>query len=358
MSSHAYLQHGRRLRARALPLLTSIVLAGAGLALLAPAVPARAAEQTQASAVGNIIIDAAQVEAAVARGAIVWDVRAAEDYQRGHLPGAINVGDAGKVLRDEQKEDFLPTATIERIFSEAGLDPDKEIVVYGARGNPYAYFGGYAVRAFGGKNVRVFHDGFEGWQEAGKPVATTATRLPRVALTLKPVPSLASSTDEVLQAVARPGVQILDVRTRKEYAGEDIRAIRGGHIPGAINIPFEENWRDASAPQKIARQETKGTEGLALKSRPELEALYQALDRNKETIVYCQSGVRAAETSTVLESLGFSNVKVYDSSWLGWAAKLSAPVENETFLNVGLLTGQIGALKRQVGELERKLAAR
>ncbi|MDE2585785.1 MAG: hypothetical protein KGN39_10335, partial [Betaproteobacteria bacterium] len=88
--------------------------------------------------------------------------------------------------------------------------------------------------------------------------------------------------------------------------------------------------------------------------------LYQDLDRNKETIVYCQSGVRAAETAAVLETLGFSKVKVYDSSWLGWAARLSAPVENETFLNVGALTsqlnGQIAALKRRVDELEKQLA--
>ncbi|MDE2585415.1 MAG: hypothetical protein KGN39_08440, partial [Betaproteobacteria bacterium] len=115
------------------------------------------------------IVDLSQVEAARARGAILWDVRSADDYKRGHLPGAINFGDAGKLLRDQQKEDFLPTPVIEKLFSEAGLDPNREIVVYGARGNPYAYFGRFTVRYFGGRQVSVFHDGFEGWQEAGKP---------------------------------------------------------------------------------------------------------------------------------------------------------------------------------------------
>lgn len=338
--------------------LTAGFLALNGLLFSASATQAAEPRQSATAAPGNIIIDAAQVEAAMARGAIVWDVRSADDYKRGHLPGAINFGDAGKVLRDEQKEDFLPTPVIEKLFSDAGLDPSREIVVYGARGNAYTYFGSYAVRYFGGRHVSVFHDGFEGWREAGRLVSTEPARRPAVALKLIAQPSLAASTDEVAGSFARPDVQVVDVRTRKEFTGEDIRAIRGGHIPGAVNIPYEENWADPEAAKKLAGKETAKTDGLALKGRQELEALYKDLDRDKETIVYCQSGVRAAETSTVLESLGFRNVKVYDSSWLGWAARLSAPVDNETFLNVGALTGQISALKKQVDELAKRLEAR
>ncbi|WP_334157619.1 sulfurtransferase [Oryzomicrobium sp.] len=318
------------------------------------------AKANAAAQPGGRIVDIAQVEAAIARGAIVWDVRSADDYKRGHLPGAINFGDAGKVLRDEQREDFLPTAAIAKAFGDAGLDPRQEVVVYGGRGNAYAYFGGYAVRYFGGRNVSVFHDGFEGWQEAGKPVSTESHQRPKIALTLAPNPAIAATTDEVVKRFNAPGVQVLDVRTRKEFSGDDIRAIRGGHIPGAISIPVEQNWQDPEAPQKLAKKEAANTAGLALKDRSALEALYKDLDRNKETIVYCQSGVRASETAAVLETLGFKEVKVYDSSWLGWAAKLSAPVENETFLNVGALTGQlnaqINALKRRVDELEKQLA--
>ena len=74
---------------------------------------------------------------------------------------------------------------------------------------------------------------------------------------------------------------------------------------------------------------------MSLKSDVDLRNLYSRLDANKETIVYCHSDVRSAETAAVLGKLGFSNVKVYDSSWLGYAAKLDAPVENEVFFNVG-----------------------
>ena len=235
------------------PTLAALALSlccAAGLALHTP--PARAASPQAAAAskpdAGALgIVDIAQVEAALARGAILWDVRSADDYKRGHLPGAINFGDAGKVLRDDQKEDFLPTPAIEKLFADAGLDPSREIVVYGARGNPYAYFGRYAVRYFGGRSVSVFHDGFEGWQEAGKPVSSAPVQLSPVPLKLTPTPALAVSTDQVVQQFNRPGVQVLDVRTRKEFAGDDIRAIRGGHIPGAINIPFEQNWQDPVA---------------------------------------------------------------------------------------------------------------
>ena len=330
--------------------------------LLLHTAPAHATEPSRATAQqpGSHIISVTEVEAAIARGAILWDVRSAEDYAQGHLPGAINFGDVGKVLRDEQKEDFLPTASIATIFGNAGLDPRQEVVVYGGRGNAYAYFGGYAVRYFGGHHVSIFHDGIDGWRDAGKPVATEPAQRAKIALTLTPNPALAATTAEVAARFNSPSVQVVDVRTRKEFSGEDIRAIRGGHIPGAINIPVEQNWRDPETPQKLAKKEVSDTAGQTLKNRSALAAIYQGLNRHKETIVYCQSGVRAAETATVLESLGFTDVKVYDSSWLGWAAKLSAPVENETFLNVGALTsqlsGQINTLKRRVDDLEKQLA--
>ena len=90
----------------------------------------------------------------------------------------------------------------------------------------------------------------------------------------------------------------------------------------------------------------------------ELRKLYAALDPDKETIVYCQSGNRAAETAAVLADLGFKNVKVYDSSWLGYASVLTAPAEDETWLNVGALHSTVQSLEARVEELERKLAQR
>jgi thiosulfate/3-mercaptopyruvate sulfurtransferase len=138
--------------------------------------------------------------------------------------------------------------------------------------------------------------------------------------------------------------------------GQDIRAIRGGHIPGAINIPYEQNWVDPETRAKLARKQASSNAGMSLKPMEVLKQLYSKLDPNKETIVYCQSGTRASETAGVLQHLGFTNVKVYDSSWLGYGNTLDAPAENVTFFNVGLLNSRISALQGRIDQLEKELA--
>lgn len=303
------------------------------------------------------VVDADFVADAIKRGAILWDVRGSEAYRRGHIPSAVNIGNIGHVLRNPNTEDFVPVRDIELILGSAGIDPQKEIVVYADRGNPYAYFGHFTIRYFGGRSAYVFHEGIDGWRASGRTLSTEPQRLPPAALRLTPRPEVSATTDQVVAALNRPDTQIIDARTPDEYSGNDIRAIRGGHIPGAVNIPYEMNWSDPDAQMKLAMKHVKDTEGMKLKSRVELERLYAGLDRNKQTIVYCQSGVRAAQTATVLSELGFSNVKVYDSSWLGYASRLSAPASNEVFFNVGLLQARIGALQARIDQLERELAA-
>jgi thiosulfate/3-mercaptopyruvate sulfurtransferase len=95
---------------------------------------------------------------------------------------------------------------------------------------------------------------------------------------------------------------------------------------------------------------------MTLKAGPDLRALYAQIDPGKETVVYCQSGVRASVTAAVLRSIGFKDVKVYEPSWLGYAGMLSAPVEQETFLNVNALAIRIATLENRVKELEAELA--
>lgn len=303
------------------------------------------------------IVDTAFVVEAMKRGAIIWDTRGAEAYGKGHIPGAINIGHAGYALRNPNTEDFRPLPEIEAILGQAGVDPGREIVVYAGRGDPYAYFGYYTIGYFGGRKAHIYHDGIDGWRAAGNAVSTTLSRLPPVTLKLTPRPDFAVGTDEVLSALKRPDVQIVDARTPEEFSGDDIRAIRGGHIPGAVNIPYEMNWTDPDTPMKLATRRVKDNAGMALKPREALERLYAGFDRSKETIVYCQSGVRAAQTATVLTQLGFTKVKVYDASWLGYAAKLSAPANNEVFFNVGLLNARIRAMQGRIDQLEHEVAA-
>jgi thiosulfate/3-mercaptopyruvate sulfurtransferase len=310
----------------------------------------------QAALAASPIVDGQYVAEAIARNAIVWDVRPADAYAKGHIAGAISIGDATKVLRDENTEDFIATERIEKILGTAGLDPKREIIVYGSRGTPNPYFGLYTLQHFGGNNVRVYHEGIEDWAAAGRAISSDISQLPPIALKLEVNPTVAVTTKEMVARLNNPNVQIVDARTPQEFIGQDIRAIRGGHIPGAINIPYEQNWVDPETPAKLAGKQTTSNAGMSLKSVEALKRLYSRLDPNKETIVYCQSGTRASETAGVLQHLGFTNVKVYDSSWLGYGNTLDAPADNVTFFNVGLLNSRISALQNRINQLEKELA--
>jgi 3-mercaptopyruvate sulfurtransferase SseA len=91
------------------------------------------------------IVDRQYVTEAIARNVVVWDVRAGDAYAKGHIAGAIDIGDAAKVLRDENTEDFIATDRIEKILGAAGLDPKRETIVYGSRGSWNPYFGLYTL---------------------------------------------------------------------------------------------------------------------------------------------------------------------------------------------------------------------
>jgi len=304
------------------------------------------------------IVDVEYVKAAVARGVLLWDARDADDYATGHIPGAVNIGDPTISLRDKNTEDYLPIGQIEKTLGAAGIDPAREIIVYGDRGLPSTYFAQVTLRYFGATNAKVFHDGIEGWRSAGQPVSTTPAKPRPVALKLVPRPGVISESKEVVAALKRPDVQFLDVRTVKEYRGEDVRAIRGGHIPGAINIPFEQNWVDPDTRNKLRSGAVKYSSGMSLKPRDQLMKLYEKLDPNKEIHVYCQSSNRASQTAVVLLDLGFKNVKVYDSSWLGYSSWLSAPAEDEIWTNFGSLPAAMRAIENRFGELEKQRATR
>ncbi len=315
------------------------------IALVAASLAAYAADKP-------LIVDTGFVEQAAARGALIWDVRSQEDYRRGHIPGAVNIDEIAQVLREPSTEDYITVARIEQILGEGGIDPAREIVLYGAKAHTSPYFGYITVRYLGGSDARVYHGGMDDWKAAGKPIATDPVKLPPVSFRAQVNPDVILSTQEVISRLGAPGIQIVDARTEKEFSGEDIRALRGGHIPGAVNIPFESNWVDPDTPRKLQRRQVAGKDGMSLKPLEDLRALYSRLDPQKETIVYCQSGVRSAETATVLQSLGFRNVKVYDSSWLGYGNTFDAPAENVTYFNVGRVNGLLMQMQQRIDVLE------
>lgn len=304
------------------------------------------------------IIQTDQMQQAITRGAIIWDVRDEKSYLEGHIPGAINIGEVGSVLRDPNKEDYISTEQIQKLFNNAGLDVNRDIVVYGARGNPYTYFGLYTINYFGGKNAQVYHDGIDGWKQTGLPIQKERQTVAPASVVLVAQPQLVVSNEEMLKIAQSKSIQIIDVRTPDEFSGKDVRAIRGGHIPNSVNIPFEDNWQDPATAIKLSKKQVSDNSGMALKNQTDLKKLYANLDPDKETVVYCQSGVRAAETAVVLKTLGFKKVKVYDSAWLGWGNNLKAPVADETFLNVGALNAKLTAMQNKIIQLEEALKAK
>ena len=310
-----------------------------------------------AFAAPSAIVDTTYVIQAQKRGAIIWDTRAAALYKMGHIPGAVNVGDIGSELRDEHREDYIALPKIEKMLGDAGIDLSKEIVVYGLKGNPFVYFGLTTLNYFSATNAKAYHGGIDDWKAAGQLVATESAKLAPVAFKIKLRPELMVDTAEVVRKLKDPKVQIVDVRTPAEFRGEDIRAIRGGHIPGAVSINYLENQVDPDTAAKLEKKLVANKDGMNLKPRKELLALYSKLDPDKETIVYCQSGVRASETATVLADLGFKNVRVYDSSWIGYGATLDAPAEDVTFFNVGNLQAKMNGMQKRIDNLEKELAA-
>ncbi len=301
------------------------------------------------------VIDTAAVKQALQRGAIVWDVRAEEDYRAGHIPGAVSIGDAQRMLRDENNEDYLAVAEIAETLGGAGIDLAKEIVVYGAKAHTAPYFALVTLRYFGAQNASVYHGGIDDWKAANEKLDKDPAQSKPITLKLAPDPNVVIGTREVLARLNNKDVQILDVRGAREFSGEDIRALRGGHVPGALNIPYEQNWSDPDTYRKLARKQVNNKDGLNLKSADQLKALYAKLDPNKETIVYCQSGVRSSVSASILKDLGFKNVKVYDSSWLGYGNTFDAPVESLTFFNVGLMNAKLNSMQLRIDDLEDQL---
>ncbi len=333
-------------------MLHRLIRAAAAAAALTLALTAQAQRSTP-----SLIVDTAAVEQALQRGAVLWDARNPRDYADGHIAGAVNFGAAGDLFRDPNREDPPSAAVAAQLFGQAGIDIlEHDVIVYSTKGDAIAYFAARMLEYYGGRHGKVYHGGLDDWTAAGKPTSKQATKLPPVARSLQAERVGTLWTQDVIDRARNGGAQIVDTRTPKEFSGEDIRAIRGGHITGAVNIPYEDNWVDPTSAVKLGSRQTSSRDGMSLRPVNDLKSLYARLDPSKETVVYCQSGVRASETAVVLRELGFSNVKVYEPSWLGYAGVLSAPANNEVFVNVGALNGQIGSLNNRLRVLEAELA--
>ena len=242
------------------------------------------------------------------------------NYTLGHVPGSVLI-DWKADINDPLTRNILTKQACENLLQRVGVNDDTTLVLYGDFNNWFAAFAFWVFKYYGYKDVRLMNGGRKKWLEEDKPVT-------------KDIPShakgnfKASEPDSSIRVFLRYvrdtlGSKILvDVRGPKEFTGEILappeypteHAQRGGHIPGAVNIP----WAQAV------------NEDGTFKSADELQKLYQSkgVAADKEVISYCRIGERSSHTWFVLKYLlGYPNVKNYDGSWTEWGNMIDNPIE-------------------------------
>ncbi|MGH7692412.1 MAG: sulfurtransferase [Candidatus Dormibacteria bacterium] len=248
-----------------------------------------------------------------------------EAYGRGHIPGAIGVHWRND-LQAPLERDFIGPEQFAKLCDRYGIGRDTKVILYGGNKNWFAAYAYWYFKYYGHTAVQLVDGGRKKWELEGRTLVTDA---PRVAATGGyPVSqgndAIRAYRDQVARDyLGQAGKGLVDVRSPEEFRGESLApahlpqegAQRGGHIPGARNIP----WSKAVDPE----QET-------FLSAERLSQLYQGegITPDQEVVAYCRIGERSAHTWFVLrELLGYPNVRNYDGSWTEWGSLVRAPIE-------------------------------
>ncbi len=241
-------------------------------------------------------------------------------YAKGHIPGAIEL-DWWKDLEEQVRRDVITGEAFAATLAAHGISDDTTAVFYGDKNNWFATYAYWLFRYNGHDRARLMNGGRQKWIAEGRPLTAD---VPVVTPTRHAVsttrPEIRALRDEVLRAIGK--CALIDVRSPREFAGEIIApegypqegAQRGGHIPGAANIPWGQAVRED------------GT----FKTAAELRALYgsKGITPEREVIAYCRIGERSSHTWFVLhELLGYPRVKNYDGSWTEYGSIVGAPIE-------------------------------
>ena len=244
-------------------------------------------------------------------------------YAAKHIPGAVEV-DWTRDLNDPVRRDYLDKDHFEALMSRIGVTPETTVVFYGDKNNWWATYSFWVFQLFGHSKAKVMDGGRKKWEEEGREMTRDVPKYPATqyqAPNRKDGPYRAFR-DEVLKHV-EAGNPLVDVRSPAEYSGEKLHmegypqegALRGGHIPGARNVP----WSRAA------------NEDGTFKSADDLRAIYeseQGLSGDDNVIAYCRIGERSSHTWFVLKYLlGYDHVRNYDGSWTEWGNLVGVPIE-------------------------------
>jgi thiosulfate/3-mercaptopyruvate sulfurtransferase len=249
------------------------------------------------------------------------------NYQLGHVPGAV-LFDWKQDINDPISRNVLSKQACEDLLQRAGVNNDITLVLYGDFNNWFAAFAFWVFKYYGFKDVRIMNGGRKKWLEEDREISKDIpSNLPKGNFKAsEPDKNIRIFLNEVKQALdAKDRIKMVDVRSPKEFTGEILappeypteHAQRGGHIPGAENIPWAQAVNDQD-----------GT----FKSAAELKKLYESkgITQDKEIIAYCRIGERSSHTWFVLKYLlGYPNVKNYDGSWTEWGNMIANPIEKQ-----------------------------
>ena len=244
-------------------------------------------------------------------------------YDEGHVPGSIAWA-WNTQLCDTLVRDILPKKQFEDLMTKSGIGNDTTVVLYGDNNNWFAAWAFWQMKIYGHKDVRLMDGGRKKWLSEGRDLDTAALAAPHAKQpyqAAEPDYSLRAFLPQVQQAQKGGSAVLIDVRSPQEFSGEILAppglpetCQRGGHIPGARNVPWGKACNDD------------GT----FKSIEDLQRLYGAegVQGSKPVIAYCRIGERSSHTWFVLKYLlGANNVTNYDGSWTEWGNLVGAPVE-------------------------------
>ena len=242
-------------------------------------------------------------------------------YEEGHLPNAVG-WDWDSQLCDNVQRDIIQKDKFEELMSSAGISNDTTVILYGDNNNWFAAWAFWQLKIYGHKDVRLMDGGRKKWIAEGRELTTEKPSPSRTEYRASgPDNSIRSFLPDVRKAVENHEVELVDVRSPAEFSGEVLSppglpetCQRGGHIPGAANIP----WGQAV------------NEDGTFKSYEDLKKLYEAqgITGSKPVIAYCRIGERSSHSWFVLRYLlGIDNVTNYDGSWTEWGNLVGAPIE-------------------------------
>ena len=239
------------------------------------------------------------------------------EFTQAHIPGAVFFDIDAIADHATSLPHMLPdAATFARAVGALGIGSGDRVVVYDVRGVISAARVWWTFRAFGHDAVAVLDGGLRKWRAEGRPVESGTPAPAARAFKATPRPELVRDLDTVRANIASRAAQVLDARSAGRFAGtepEPRAGLRGGHIPGSLNLPYDSLYR------------ADGT----LQSPEELRAALQGagVDLARPVVTTCGSGVTASVLALALYLVGRRDVAVYDGSWSEWGGRPDTPVE-------------------------------